>query len=161
MLMLDIHYCVHEGLQLVSYPTLTVSGWQLVSCTHFHHHIIENLSMSHIQNIIQNSNTRKAFFGKIVTACGIQKQATIPLVVSNWVVAVPLAVVLAFAAGVDYPGIWWGMLAGGTIHLAWYMLIVYRVDWDAISSAASMGASKDSVQEDVGFDYVALTEDDK
>jgi len=109
--------------------------------------------------VVEFLESSQVFFGKIMTACGMQQKATIPLVVSNWVVGVPLAVVLAFPAKVGYKGIWWGIFAGGVLHLLLYVVLVMRIDWSKEASAASSTAMQEDKLEDVGFEYAEFMDD--
>ena len=88
-----------------------------------------------------------AFGATCQVLIGAGKQAvTVPLlVVAYWILGLPLGSVAAFAPPfhVGLLGIWWGMTLGVSLHLAFYLLLVFcpcmpgAIRWDEAAKAAA------------------------
>ena len=78
----------------------------------------------------------------ILTATGAQRLGAPVIVVAYWVLALPLAWVLAFKLGCGLDGVWYGMLAGVALHNVAFLAILLRTDWCTEAAKATDAATK-------------------
>ena len=90
-----------------------------------------------ISVIFQALDGCQAILSGTITAAGKQPLGAPVLFVAYWVIGLPLAAVLTFAADLDLRGIWFGMLAGVCLHVLVYLVAVARIDWPTEAELAA------------------------
>lgn len=87
----------------------------------------------------------QVILGEVLIGAGKQAVTVPLLVVAYWILGLPLGSVAAFAPPfhVGLLGIWWGMTLGVSLHLAFYLLLVFcpcmpgAIRWDEAAKAAA------------------------
>merc|ERR1712203_785686 len=80
--------------------------------------------------------THQATLTGIISAAGKQAVAAPLIVVSYWVIGVPLGISLAFGKFSNHRGLhglWIGMVVGVTCHVLSFAVVVMKINWEVVA----------------------------
>ena len=84
----------------------------------------------------------------VLRACGRQADAINAVILSYFVLGIPIAIVLAFYAEAGVIGLALGGLIGTIVHAIALIDMVYQLDWDAEAQRAVARAAEASIVPD-------------
>jgi len=87
-------------------------------------------------------------FYKIIYAIGRQKYASYVLIVSHWIVRVPIAIVMTFVLKLGLYGLWTTYIFSYACAAIGFAYVVIREDWDKISNEIYERIEKDKLTHD-------------
>jgi len=111
-------------------------------------------SLFHIMLVVVPLDCLQTVIDGILRGLGKQGLAFKVKLCCMWGIRVPLAVYLGFYTPLGVAGIWWGSAGGLAVTMAIYVLLVFRVDWqaevDACGDYQRLGTPRRSQKHGVG-----------
>ncbi|XP_077449208.1 multidrug and toxin extrusion protein 1 [Stigmatopora argus] len=82
----------------------------------------------------------------ILVGCGMQKVAAVSNLVSYYCIGLPIGVALMFAVHLRIFGLWLGLLTCVTLEASFFLLLIFKLNWEKVTSEAEKRAGKKALE---------------
>lgn len=78
----------------------------------------------------------------ILVGAGMQKIAALSNLVSYYCIGLPVGIALMFAAKLGILGLWLGLLICGILQVGFFLILIFKLNWNKVSNKAQQRAGK-------------------